>query len=105
MDESCHALNELILPEGYVTTIHRQQGVGNLKEYEIKVVNFKCSWIDRRSYSAKDFSLAPLRHRIGSSCATEYSSLATTTLLQRHNARSFLQVAQVQATPEAPPAV
>ena len=43
VDNACHALDELALPEGYVTTIKRQLRVGNSKDSEVKTVNLQCS--------------------------------------------------------------
>ena len=41
--KACHALDELTLPEVYVTPIKRQQRVGNIKGGELKAVNVQCS--------------------------------------------------------------
>ena len=43
VDNACHALDELTLSKGFVTTIKRQQRVKNSKESEVKAVNLQCS--------------------------------------------------------------
>ena len=42
VDEARHALDDLTLPEGYVTTIKWQQRVDNCKDGEAKAVNLQC---------------------------------------------------------------
>ena len=42
-DKACQALDKLTLPQGYVTTIKRQQRVNNTKESEVKAVDLQCS--------------------------------------------------------------
>ena len=43
VDEARHALDELTLPKGYVTTIKWQQKVDNSKDGEVNAVNLQCS--------------------------------------------------------------
>ena len=64
VDEARHALDELKLSEGYVTTIKMQQRVGNRKDGEIKAVDLQCSCNGRRSYSGTESGTAPLRQRM-----------------------------------------
>ena len=83
VDEGHHALDELTLPEGYVTTIERQQRVGNRNDGEVKAVNRQCSCNGRRPHSGAGSGIAPLLHCMGSSRVTGCSFFTTITRQRR----------------------
>ena len=116
VDEARHALDELTLQEGYITTIKRQQRVGNREDGAVKAVDLQCN--SRRLYSGTESRTEPLRQRMGSSRATSYSFSATITQQRRqeqpdqwvikliheeHNHDSFVDIKvnpRVRALPE-----
>uniref|UniRef100_M4BTK7 Uncharacterized protein n=1 Tax=Hyaloperonospora arabidopsidis (strain Emoy2) TaxID=559515 RepID=M4BTK7_HYAAE len=44
VDNACHELDDMTVPEGYLTLIERQQRVGTSMGSEVKRVNLRCSW-------------------------------------------------------------
>ena len=114
VDEACHALDEMTLPEGYVTTIKRKQMLRIHKDGDVKAVNLQYSCNDRQQISESKFrssasssahELMPhlwlivlghshTRHRRCGHCGQ-----------QEYSAMTCSQLEQIQAALAAPPAV
>ena len=61
-DKACQVLDELTLPEGYNTTIKRQQRVNNTMESEVIAVDLQCHGRCPQQPIHEDGNIIALKH-------------------------------------------